>query len=176
MALAVALPPGLVTVFVWCIESNKVSKLFWFSDARVNITRSVSRVRIQHSHRLICVSICSRVCQVSLCNVDVQTQRSCSMWCARRLSCVCVSRWHSVLISALLCPRSVQISAVLSARSLSLGVGSRTTCWAASRLLPYHTTVSVISQEWPRRLCVFFKRPETLMVDLCVSVYSGCAQ
>lgn len=85
-------------------------------------------------------------------------------------SIVYVWLWHSVLITALLCLCSVQISAVPSARSLSRGGGSRITCWAASRLLPYLTIVSIVSQKRPWRLCFLtgWKNLRLLFVCLCL--------
>lgn len=89
------------------------------------------------------------------------SKHSTCVWCDGMCtsSIIYISLWHSVLISALLCPVSVQISAALFARNPSQGVGSRNTCWAASHLLHYLTIVSIMSQKKPPDSC-FFKRLE----------------
>lgn len=159
MALVAAIPPAL--------QLNKVSNYFGSVTLEVtSLTPSPGRewlIVFQPALRFACDIYMSKHSTWARC--DVHTS-----------SIIYVSLWHSVLISALLCPRSAQISAVLSARSPSRGVGSRITCWAASPLLPYHTIVSIISQKWPDA-CVFKKGWKHLwLLCVCVCVYSGCAQ
>lgn len=125
--------------------------------------------RFHHSHCLMqsdWVLFCSTVSQVSLCVLAVLIQQLYSMWCSDHLSFIS-QLWQCVNLSSVVC---LQISAVHSAQSLSREVGLRITCWAASRLLPYLTTVSTMSQKW---MC-FLKRLGTLMVALCMCSQRTC--
>lgn len=97
----------------------------------------------------VCVSAWSSVHWVSVLNLDPWSAHS--MWRERHLSFTAY-----LTVAQQLNLRSVQISAVLSAQSLSPGAGLRITCWAASRLLLCLTTVSVTSPECVSG-CVFRK-------------------
>lgn len=93
------------------------------------------------------------------------------LWCAHHP--LFVPHCHTTRFTQL-CRVSafVQIFAALSAQSLSPGVASRITCWAASRLLPFLTTVSVASQKWKHTGdCVSFEKAgntEICLVCLCL--------
>lgn len=109
--------------FALCIQPKEVSNQLW--SVTLKLTSFTQSLRIQPSQWLMfrsALRFAKSSCVIQMSKHSTCARRDVHIIYNLYLSCV------TVLISALLCLCSVQISAVLSARSPSRGVGSRITC------------------------------------------------